>query len=119
MRSSIKVMFAIAAMNFVPLALTGCESNPDAVDVARLTPSTVDLEAGGGMNRTGSGSENGASASGMDRPGGGLSGSHGANSGATGTAPDKSGTAAAVGTDNSGTIGTGAMGAGGAPTPGR
>src|SRR4051794_25804196 len=89
-------------------ALIGCAS--DAHDAAatseeQRTRPSVDLENGGGMNRTGAGAENGSSTSGMDRAGGGFSGSKGANSGAVGTGP--------------GTAGTGAAGPGGAPTPGR
>ena len=62
--------------------LTGCQSdqnlanNPDY----RTRPS-VDQEMGGGMNLTGAGADNGASASGMDRAGGGVNGSLGGNSG--------------------------------------
>jgi hypothetical protein len=84
------------------ICVLGCESDSGAMEAERLNP-TLDMEHGGGMSRTGAGSDSGASSSGMDRAGGGLSGSHGGNSGALGEqpAPDK------------------AIGPGGAPTPGR
>jgi hypothetical protein len=77
---------------------------------------------GGGMNRTGAGSDSGASASGMDRGGGGFSGTHGANSGAVGTArlagdritPDEQSSLPGA---NSPVVGS--AGPGGAPAPGR
>src|SRR3954469_19650415 len=67
--------------------MTGCQSDDNmSYDADARTRPSVDLEMGGGMNRTGAGSENGASASGFDRAGGGFSGSHGANSGTVGEA---------------------------------
>jgi hypothetical protein len=103
--------------------LTGCQSdNPGNFDADARTRPSVDLEMGGGMNRTGAGSETGASASGLDRAGGGFSGSHGANSGAVGSdarlagdriVPDQP-LPTGINTPN-----VGAAGVGGAPTPGR
>src|SRR3954452_8539425 len=101
-------IIALAAVGVCACGLISCAS--DAHDAAatseeQRTRPSIDLENGGGMNRTGAGAENGSSTSGMDRAGGGFSGSRGANSGAVGTGP--------------GTAGTGAAGPGGAPTPGR
>jgi hypothetical protein len=100
----------------IGFGMTGCQSDNTSYDADARTRPSVDQEMGGGMNRTGSGSDNGSSASGMDRAGGGLSGSHGGNSGAAGAAAPATPDTKALG---SGTIGVGAAGAGGAPTPGR
>ena len=82
MKSPIALVLA-GALGMGGFGLTGCQSDDTAnIDADARTRPSVDLEMGGGMNRTGAGSENGASASGFDRPGGGFSGSHGANSGA-------------------------------------
>ncbi len=105
-----------SALALGAFGLVGCQTD-DSVNYeadARTRPS-VDSEMGGGMNRTGSGADDGSSASGMDRAGGGYSGEHGANSGAFGsarTAGDH------INPDDQATI-PGAAGPGGAPTPGR
>src|SRR5206468_11452995 len=80
---ALAVAGALAAGAF---GLTGCQSDDNmSYDAELRTRPSVDLEMGGGMNRTGAGSETGASASGLDRGGGGFSGTHGANSGAVDT----------------------------------
>jgi hypothetical protein len=76
------------------------------------------------MNRTGSGSDNGSSASGFDRAGGGFSGSHGLNSGAIGTSAARPAGELMTSDDQWTTPGAlppeqGAAGPGGAPSPGR
>jgi len=106
-------------------SLTGCQSDQTAdFDADARTRPSVDLEMGGGMNRTGAGSENGASASGFDRPGGGFSGSHGANSGAIGSSAARPAGERMTPSDQWTTPGAlppqqGAAGPGGAPAPGR
>src|SRR5207249_3207130 len=86
MRSAIALTVA-SVMAAGAFGLTGCQSDDNMnYDADARTRPSVDLEMGGGMNRTGAGSESGASASGLDRPGGGFSGTHGANSGAVGAA---------------------------------
>jgi hypothetical protein len=95
-------LFTGLAITAGAFAMTGCQSDPAAMEDERRNP-TLDIEHSGGMSRTGAGSDTGASSSGMDRAGGGLSGSHGANSGAPGNDP----------------AWNKAAGPGGAPTPGR
>src|ERR1043165_4047048 len=82
------IAFAVAGAMALGLSgVTGCQSDkPGNFDADARTRPSVDLEMGDGMNRTGSGSDNGASASGMDRAGGGFSGTHGGNSGSVGSA---------------------------------
>ena len=124
MRNAIAVAVA-SALALGVVGLTGCQSSDDSASFdadARTRPS-VDLEMGGGMNRTGSGSETGASASGFDRAGGGFSGTHGDNSGAIGSSARTAGGQMSP-SDQWTMPGAlppeqGAAGAGGAPAPGR
>src|SRR4051812_13073153 len=122
MRSAI-VLTVASVMAAGAFGLTGCQSGDNVnYDADARTRPSVDGEMGGGMNRTGAGSETGASSSGLDRAGGGFSGTHGANSGAVGSdarlageriVPDQP-LPTGINTPN-----VGAAGVGGAPTPGR
>jgi len=123
MRNALALAVA-GALALGTFGLTGCQSDDTAnVDADARTRPSIDLEMGGGMNRTGSGSDTGASASGMDRAGGGFSGTHGANSGAVGSSARPAGERMTP--DDQWTLPgaippqTGAAGPGGAPTPGR
>src|SRR5437868_11175030 len=122
MKNAIRLAIA-GALAAGAWGLTGCQSDDNMnYDAEARTRPSVDLEMGGGMNRTGAGSETGASASGMDRAGGGFSGTHGGNSGAVGSArpagermtPSDQWTLPGALPPNQG-----AAGPGGAPTPGR
>src|SRR5436305_9894728 len=123
MKSPIALVLA-GALGMGGFGLTGCQSDDTAnIDADARTRPSVDLEMGGGMNRTGSGSENGASASGFDRAGGGFSGTHGDNSGAVGSAARPAGERMTP-SDQWTTPGglppqEGTVGPGGAPAPGR
>jgi hypothetical protein len=118
---SLAVAGALAVGTF---AMTGCQSDVDAnYDADARTRPSVDLEMGGGMNRTGAGSDTGSSASGFDRAGGGFGGTHGLNSGAIGSEPRPA--AAQMTPSDQWTMPgalppeQGANGPGGAPSPGR
>ena len=123
MRKAIALV-AAGVLGLGAVGLTGCQSDDNMnVDAEARTRPSVDLEMGGGMNRTGAGSETGASASGMDRAGGGFSGTHGGNSGAVGSAARPAGERMTP-SDQWTLPGAlppnqGAAGPGGAPTPGR
>jgi len=123
-----KSLISLAAMGALALGtayMTGCQSDDNInYDADARTRPSVDLEMGGGMNRTGAGSDTGASASGFDRAGGGFSGWHGANSGAIGSSSARTAGERMTPDDQWTMPGAlppqeGAAGAGGAPTPGR
>ena len=70
------------------VALIGCQDDAANNDKMRQEQMANPVGANdGGMSRTGAGGSEGSSASGMDRPGGGQAGSHGANSGSSGAGP--------------------------------
>jgi hypothetical protein len=80
---------AIAAcMTASGAVLIGCQGDTTNNDKMRDEQIANPVGANdGGLSRTGAGGSEGSSASGMDRPGGGESGSHGANSGSSGAGP--------------------------------
>ena len=124
MRNAIALAVA-GALAIGVSSLTGCQSDEaGSYDADARTRPSVDLEMGGGMNRTGAGSDTGASASGMDRAGGGYSGWRGGNSGSVGSASARPAGERMTPSDDwtlpgANSPSVGAAGPGGAPTPGR
>lgn len=87
MRRILTVTIA-ACMTASGFALMGCQG--DSTNNDQMRDEQIANPVGGedgGMSRTGAGGSEGSSASGMDRPGGGEAGSHGANSGSSGAGP--------------------------------
>jgi hypothetical protein len=123
MKNALAIAVA-GALALGAFGVAGCQSDENAnYDADARTRPSVDTEMGGGMNRTGAGSDDGSSASGMDRSGGGFSGSHGDNSGAIGSSPRPA--AGRITADDQWTLPgalppeEGSAGVGGAPAPGR
>ena len=123
MRNALAIAIA-GALALGTFGMTGCQSDENAnYDADARTRPSVDAEMGGGMNRTGAGSDTGASASGMDRAGGGFGGTHGDNSGAIGSSARPA--AGQITPDDQWTLPganapeVGSDGPGGAPSPGR
>jgi hypothetical protein len=87
MRPILKVTIA-ASLTVGGFILTGCQNDPTNNDKMRQEQLANPVGANdGGMSSTGAGGSEGSSASGLDRPGGGQAGTHGANSGSSGTGP--------------------------------